>query len=402
MHRTLRHLAFLAALGLLSGCGDDGDITTVDATAAMSSARSTYTSIVTASYEDSLELARALDAEIGDFLDDPSENGLEAARDAWLASREPYLQTEVYRFYEGPIDNSDDGPEGLINAWPMDESYIDYVVDEKDVSKILHGGIVNDPEVEITGEELEGLNQGDGEESISTGYHAIEFLLWGQDRDEDGPGARPYTDYVEGDDGTAKNQDRRGLYLSTASSLLVGHLEGLVDAWAAGDDSNYRAEFDGVEPKEAFRRILIGMVKLSGFETGGERIQTALDSADDEDEHSCFSDNTTRDMVQDVQGVKNVWEGRYARLDGSVVTGPGIREVVKAVNPSLAGKLEAKIADSLALALALEAPFDREIRHENPDGRARVEALAISLSELSDLLENVFHGFELTVPDDPQ
>jgi putative iron-regulated protein len=397
MQRTIRTLTFLAALGLLPACSDDGQIaTTSDTNAAMTSARDTYTSIVSASYEDSLELAQALDGSIGDFLDEPSEDGLDAAREAWLASREPYLQTEVFRFYDGPIDNAEDGPEGLINAWPMDEAYVDYVVDG---DEILHHGIVNDPDVEISGDELEGLNEGGGEKNISTGYHAIEFLLWGQDLDENGPGARPYTDYVEGDDGTAENPDRRGQYLSTASSLLVGHLADLVDAWAEGDDSNYRAEFDGVTPKEAFTRILTGMVVLSGFETGGERIQTALDSGDQEDEHSCFSDNTTRDMVQDVQGVKNVWEGRYERLDGSVVSGPGVREVVLAKNESLARELDAKIEESLALAEALEAPFDREISFENPEGRERVEALATALREQNDLLEDVFRGFELTVPD---
>jgi putative iron-regulated protein len=397
MLRTLRYLAVLAAFGCLPACSDDGDVpSTSDATAAMESARGTYSSIVSASYEDSLELAQALDDAIADFLEEPSEAGLEAARGAWLASREPYLQTEVYRFYDGPIDNPDDGPEGLINAWPMDEAYVDYVVDGDELE---HEGLVNDPDVEITGEELEGLNEAGGEKNIATGFHAIEFLLWGQDLDEDGPGARPNTDYVEGDDGTAENQDRRGLYLSTTSSLLVGHLEDLVDAWAAGDDSNYRAELDGVTPKEAFTRILTGMVVLSGFETGGERIQTALDSGDQEDEHSCFSDNTKRDMVQDVQGVLNVWEGRYERIDGSVVSGPGVREVVRAKSTALADELDERIARSLELANALGPRFDREISFDNPDGRARVEALAESLRVQNDLLEDVFRGFQLTVPE---
>jgi putative iron-regulated protein len=407
MQRTLRTLASLAALGLLPACGDDGDVAaTSDTTAAMTSARETYTHVVTASYADTLEVAQALEGSIGDFLDEPSEDGLNAARDAWRASREPYLETEVFRFYDGPIDNAEDGPEGFLNAWPMDEAYVDYVVDG---DQILHHGIVNDPEIELTGDELEGLNEGGGEKNISTGYHALEFLLWGQDLDENGPGARPYTDYVEGDDGTAENQDRRGEYLRTASSLLVGHLEDLVDAWAEGDDSNYRAEFAGVTPKEAFTRILTGMVVLSGFETGGERIQTALDSGDQEDEHSCFSDNTTRDMVQDIQGIKNVWVGSYEGLDGSVVSGPGMREVVMARSklaapltksgPELAAELDAKIDESLALAKALKAPFDREISFENPEGRVRVEALATSLREQSDLLEDVFRGFELTVPE---
>jgi putative iron-regulated protein len=393
MRSLIRSFALVASTLALAGCSTDGD--EPDLEGHMGAARDTYISIVQASYEDSLELAEALDASIAHFfLADASESGLNAMRKAWLDSREPYLQTEVYRFYDGPIDNPDDGPEGLINAWPMDEAYVDYVLDE---DELVHDGIVNDPEVEIDGETLEGLNEAGGEENIATGYHAIEFLLWGQDHSETGPGDRPYTDYVSGDDGTAENQDRRGEYLSTASALVVGHLEDLIDAWAEGKD-NYHREFEAADPKEAFRRILTGMVVLSGFETGGERLQTALDSHSQEDEHSCFSDNTHRDMVQDCQGIKNVWVGSYTRLNGSIVSGPGVRSVVESEDPDLAARLDQQIERSLALANELVPPFDQEIASGNDAGNARVEALITSLNTQADLLEEVFRKLELTVP----
>ncbi|HZO12465.1 MAG TPA: imelysin family protein, partial [Polyangiaceae bacterium] len=161
---------------------------------------------------------------------------------------------------------------------------------------------------------------------------------------------------------------------------------------------NYRAGLVAAPPEEGLRRILTGMIVLSGFETGGERLQTALDSGDQEDEHSCFSDNTHRDMVQDVRGVQNVYLGRYQRLDGSEVTGTGLREVVAAADPALADSLEARIAESLTLAEALVPPFDREIATDNAEGRARVQALVISLREQEDLLEQVFRLFALEVP----
>ena len=49
-----------------------------------------------------------------------------------------YSPTEVFRFYGGPIDD-DNGPEGLLNAWPLDEVFIDYVLGNPDA------GIINDP-----------------------------------------------------------------------------------------------------------------------------------------------------------------------------------------------------------------------------------------------------------------
>ena len=381
----------IAVFGLLAlaACGDSTDEPTTGLPANAGEAVATYGRIVHASYEDSASLTRALDTAVGSLVAAPDENTLAGARTAWLESREPYLQTEVYRFYDGPIDNPTDGPEGLVNAWPLDEAYIDYVAEDP------MSGIINDTAMPISAEELEALNEQGGEKNIATGFHAVEFLLWGQDQSETGPGSRPATDYVTG--GTAENHDRRGAYLTTVSAMLAGHLDGLVAAWAEGQD-NYRAELVAAPPEEGLRRILTGMIVLSGFETGGERLQTALDSGDQEDEHSCFSDNTHRDMVQDVRGVQNVYLGRYQRLDGSEVTGTGLRDVVAAVDPALADSLEARIAESLSLAEALVPPFDREIAIDNTEGRARVQALIISLREQEDLLEQVFRLFGLEVP----
>jgi putative iron-regulated protein len=240
-----------------------------------------------------------------------------------------------------------------------------------------------------------------GEKSISTGYHAIEFLLWGQDTDPGGPGARPFTDYVTDGTGTAENQDRRARYLTTASELLVEELESLVVAWAP-NQANYRARFVAEAPAVSLGKILSGMIILSGFETGGERLQAALDSGDQEEEHSCFSDNTHRDMVQDVQGMQNVWLGSYQPLVGAPVAGAGIRDVIAKGDASLAGEITDRIATSLELANALEPPFDREIAPGNAAGNARVQALVESLFTQRELLEQAFQVYGLTREPDPE
>ncbi len=344
-----------------------------------------YSEIVKASYEDSITAAQALDTAIETFTDTPNDDNLEAAKQAWLDSREPYLQTEVYRFYDGPIDNPENGPEGLLNAWPLDENYIDYVEGDPD------SGIVQDDSITIDGETLESLNEVDNEKNIATGYHAIEFLLWGQDLSDAGPGARPVSDYEDSNAFAI----RRKSYLNTASVLLLEHLGQVDAAWA--DGAEYRTSFEA-DPDDALRKILTGMIVLSGFETGGERLQTALDSGEQEDEHSCFSDNTHRDMIQDVQGVQNVYLGTYTRLDGSTVSGKGVRDAIAELDPELAQELEDKIADSLALANALPTPFDQAIATDNSDGRAAVEALIISLREQEDLLEEAFRLFGYDIP----
>ncbi len=101
-----------------------------------------YSSIAFTSYSAALEAAMRLRDAIATFLSGPSHEGLLAARNAWIVAREWYGQTEVYRFYGGPIDGRG-GPEGRINAWPVDASYIDYVKSKP------NAGIIGDSRFEI-------------------------------------------------------------------------------------------------------------------------------------------------------------------------------------------------------------------------------------------------------------
>lgn len=198
---------------------------------------------------------------------------------------------------------------------------------------------------------------------------------------------------------TADNADRRASYLTTTSELLLGHLQGLIDAWAPDTPDNYRAEMESIDPALGLQRILTGMIVLSGFETAGERLQAALDAGDQEEEHSCFSDNTHDDMIYDVLGVQNVWEGAYVRTDGTSVTGTGIEAVVRELDASLADELDARVQTSVDLARALEPPFDLEIQPGNAEGNARVQALIDSLRTQEMLLTQVFVELGFTVPD---
>ena len=312
-----------------------------------------YANIVHASYVDSLNLAKNMQEKINNFLEAPSQKGLDEAKQSWIDSRFPYLQTEVYRFYGGPIDD-EDGPEGLLNAWPMDESYVDYV---KGSPK---SGIVNKPAdyPEITQELLLSLNEKEGEENISCGYHAIEFLLWGQDFNTDGPGNRPFTDYT-----TAANADRRKEFLKITVNLLIENLQSLVNEWAP-EEENYRNSFVNLKPKESFQKILLGMTLLAGFELAGERILVAYESKAQEDEHSCFSDTTHNDSIYDIVGIKNVWTGKYTSADGSIIEGPGIRNFALSIDTDLTEKIDNSLKLALKTSMEIPRPFDQAILAE--------------------------------------
>jgi putative iron-regulated protein len=328
--------------------------------------------LVHAAYEDSLASAQALQKAIRGFAAGPSAESLAAAKKAWLAGREAYGQTEAFRFSGGPIDD-DKGPEGRINAWPLDEAYIDAVQGKP------RSGIVNDPRIVISKANLARLNEKGGEENVAAGWHAIEFLLWGQDLSDTGPGARSHEDFV---DGKAPNAARRRQYLLVVSELLVDDLRYLVVSWAPGA-RNYRARFEA-GGLESLRKMIVGLGSLSRGELAGERMEVALNTQDQEDEHSCFSDNTHRDIVANALGIENVWLGRFKRADGNTLQGPSLRDLVAARDAALAERTTKQIAASVAAAQAIQAPFDREIiGGKDAPGRQRIQKTIDSLVQQS-------------------
>ncbi|MBH2009970.1 MAG: hypothetical protein I8H71_09755 [Xanthomonadaceae bacterium] len=332
-----------------------------------------YAALVEASYADTLTAAKTMQQAIDAFAKSPSADSLAAARKAWLAARELYGQTEAFRFYGGPIDDAN-GPEGRINAWPMDESYVDGVKSKPD------SGLINKRKFAISKKALAAQNERGGEENIATGWHAIEFLLWGQDVSETGPGDRSFEDFV---DGKKPNADRRRQYLTTVTELLVDDLSGVAKQWAPGAKTNYRAKFEK-GGQESVRKILLGLGSLSRGELAGERLEVAMNSQDQEDEHSCFSDNTHRDVVNNARGIQNVWLGEYKRADGSVLKGASLRDLVAARDAGLAERTTKQITGSVVAAEGIQAPFDREIvGAKDAAGRLRIQKTIASLTQQS-------------------
>ena len=350
--------------------------------ALISEIKKNYATIVYESYKDSYNEAVDLKSAIDAFVASPSQGNFDAAKQAWLDAREPYGQTEVYRFANGPIDD-ENGPEGLLNAWPLDESYVDYVGGNATT------GIINDVtnHPTLTATYLESLNEVGAAENVSIGYHAIEFLLWGQDNVNTSlqtAGQRPYTDYVTGGAGTASNQDRRGQYLKICAELLVSHLEIMVNHWNTSSSSNYYATFMGLSDGKAITNIMTGMATLSKSELAGERVFVALQNQNQEDEHSCFSDNTHRDVILNAVGIKNVYNGSYTKVDGSVVSGSGIKDLVAAVNSTVSSELNTLSTEVNTAVNAIPTPFDYGLTQESVGGNGPIMTIVTKLQSQGD------------------
>ncbi|WP_028725561.1 imelysin family protein [Paracoccus zeaxanthinifaciens] len=318
-----------------------------------------YIAIAHAGYEDSLIAARDLQAAVDALIETPSAEALQDARAAWLAARVPYQQTEALRFGNAIVDDW----EGKVNAWPLDEGLIDYVDPSyggaSDANEYAALNVVAAPTFTLSGEDIDAteitpdllsgqLHEADAiEANVATGYHAIEFLLWGQDLNgtDHGAGDRPWTDYAAGDDCAGGNCDRRGDYLKAATDLLVSDLEWMTAQWAEGGEAATGLTAD---PDAAISAMLTGMGSLSYGELAGERMKLGVMLNDPEEEHDCFSDNTHNSHYYDGLGIRNVYLGEYTRIDGTVVSGESLSSLVAEADASVDQSLRAGLDDSVA------------------------------------------------------
>ena len=334
----------------------------------------TYAEVVYRNYRDSRQEAEKMAQVIAAFLAQPNQATHEAAKQAWIKARQSYLQTEAFRFYEGPIDfinseTGEEGPEGRINAWPMNEAFIDYVRGK------ANAGLINNPSFAVSIEGILANDQVSDEADVTTGWHAIEFLLWGQDFNAQSPGDRPYTDFVL----NKGNNSRRRQYLQLVTAQLIEDLTFLESEWQPGKD-NYRAEFLNNDPKETLSKIFTSLATLSAFEMSSERMAVALDSGNQEDEHYCFSDTTYQDFVYNAQGIYNVYLGDYEGYKGK-----GFNQLVAQVNPSFNQQVLAALENTRTAIFEINQPFDQVLA--SPQGSAEREEVETAITALEDQAE---------------
>ncbi|MDP9807392.1 putative iron-regulated protein [Rhizobium tibeticum] len=370
-----------------------------------------YAEVAHAKYEDSLATAKALDAAIDAMLENPTDETLKAARAAWIKARVPYQQTEVYRFGNPIVDDW----EGKVNAWPLDEGLIDYVDasygTDSDENSLYVANVIANKTIKIDGKDVDAskltpeflsgtlAEAGGVEANVATGYHAIEFLLWGQDLNGTGPGAgnRPATDY-DLKNCTHGNCDRRAEYLKSASTLLVSDLQEMTNNWAADGEATKHVEAD---PKAGLVAILTGMGSLSYGELAGERMKLGLLLHDPEEEHDCFSDNTYNSHLNDAIGIAAAYTGDYTRVDGTKMAGPSMHDLVAAKDKKLDREMQAKLKKTLDAMQVMAKrgqnveKYDQMIGEGNKKGNAVVQAAIDGLVDQTKSVQRVIAALDL-------
>ena len=337
----------------------------------INSLASSYANLVSYYYNEVSLSTQEMHNAIIKFVQAPDNNSLTNAKNKWIAARSIYGITEAFRFYGGPIDGvnkyGEEGPEGLINAWPLNEAYIDYVKGSS------NAGIINNLSLEINNDTIIAANMSEDDADVSSGWHAIEFLLWGQDFSLETAGIREASDYLP----TNEINIRRRAYLVATSALLLEHINWLSMEWLENGEGR-KAFLNKNDPGGA---ILTGIATLAGFELSSERIATALDSGDPEDEHSCFSDQTHNDVKANFNGIINVYLGKG--LNGESFS-PSISEFVAKNNLKLHENILEIINETNISINNITVPFDKMLSEpKNGLGRQAAEKTVSNLLVLA-------------------
>lgn len=393
----------------LQGCINNKVASDLKANARKNSVQTTsviehYADMAEVKYLDSLTTAQQLKTAIVGLTRNATQENLNAARVAWKQARIPYLQTEVYRFGNPIVDDW----EGRVNAWPLDEGLIDYVDSSygatsldnpaftanviansrfKLSQQVIDASVIDPDLLSSTLHEIDGI-----EANVASGYHAIEFLLWGQDLNgnNSGAGQRQASDY-DIHNCTNGHCQRRIDYLIAVVDLLISDLEWMQRQWQTNGPARRDLLSDETTGLNA---ILTGMGSLSYGELAGERTKLALLLGDPEEEQDCFSDNTHNAHFYDVQGILNVFMGRYEMSNGEVLQGPSIAQLIGSKDPVLRERLMVALQGSISAAQAIvdsaennNVAFDQLIAKGNQPGNQLVNNLVDNLLAQTRLIE---------------
>ena len=372
-----------------------------------------YFSLAHATYAEALAKAQDLDKAVDALLATPNAESLLAARAAWKASRPVYQVSEGFRFGNKIVDDW----EGKVNAWPLDEGLIDYVDkssygESSDENPLYTANIIANKTLELGSEKLDAatidsavlskLNTAlDVEANVATGYHAIEFLLWGQDLNGTGPGAgnRPATDF-DLKACTGGNCDRRRAYLKAATQLLINDLKEMTANWAEGGAA--RADLAAKSDNEQLAAILTGLGSLSYGELAGERMKLGVLLHDPEEEHDCFSDNTHNSHYFDQVGMMAIWSGDFKGAKPQKFA--AIADLARAKAPEAAKRVDDAMAVTLSKLEAIKTKaekggmsYDQMLASGNAEGNKLVLDAVDALVVQTRALEAVVAALGLTI-----
>ncbi|SEA10252.1 imelysin family protein [Microbulbifer marinus] len=177
---------------------------------------------------DTRAAVEALQRAVATLLDQPTEDHLESAKLAWLeahrdfAAALPYIQLAF-----APAELRGQGRQLLLalDSWPVQPGYLDTVPGYSD------SGIVNDTAIELTLANLRKQHRLTAHEEASTGFHAMEIMLWGPTSERT---AEQFQQVSEGEKPEALAANRRRELTRLIGRGIAEDVDGLARRWPTG------------------------------------------------------------------------------------------------------------------------------------------------------------------------
>lgn len=336
---------------VLAACGDDE--TTTPGTDFSANLENIGNQVIVPTYNDLAAKALSLQTATATLEANPTAANLDAAKNAWVATRSPWEQSEGFLF--GPVDQ--EGIDPSIDSWPVNVTDLNNVLASSDA---------------LTVEFLAA------QEGTLKGFHTIEYLLWGEN------GGKQVADF------TAREFE----YLAACAGALAADTERLHDLWspsggnyirnltAAGESSSIY-----ISQKAALEEIANAMVVIAD-EVGNGKINDPYTQQDLSLEESRFSANSKADFADNIRSMRNIYLGQWTNNDGA-----GISDVVKAENATLDTEILAAIDAAIAAIEGIpgtfsEAVFDNPTTVGNAQQKVR-DLQGLLESELLPLISNL-------------
>lgn len=301
--------------------------------------------VIIITYKELNDKATALKSAVSALTANASAANLQAARDAWVATRKPWEQSEGFLY--GPVDS--EGIDPSMDTWP---------VDVEAMNNVLNSSATITAEVVASNDEARG-------------FHLIEFLLWGED------GAKTY-DLL-----TAREKE----YLNAAATDLQNNTKKLYEGWISSNgnfvDNFLNPGTQGAYPSQTavFEEIVEGLITIAD-EVANGKIEDPLNSAGStpypELEESRFSNNSKLDFADNMRSIQNIYTGKFNSAGGK-----GLSELVAAENAALDTKVKKAISDAIDGINAIPGTFTSAISAN----RAAVISAQEKVNELMSILQ---------------
>jgi predicted lipoprotein len=340
--------ASLALVIALNACskGDTNEDPTADPLADKAILSSFVDDVILDTYQDLADQSAALQAAVMNLVASPSEENFQAARQAWVAARVPWEQSEAFLF--GPVDTY--GYDPALDSWPLDHAGLDAAI-----------AAYNNIELDSVDPSLKG-------------FHAIEFILFGYDRSKT----------------LSKLTEAEKNYLEALATHHKNVTARIVKAWKEGLNENAafatRLKTAGETDNDlypstqaAIEEMLEGMVGIAD-EVANNKIAQPFDQQDPNLVESQYSFNSLEDFQNNILSIRHVWQG--SRSGSAAAASLSAR--VQASDSPLHAEVENAIDTALAALKAVPDPFRSAI--VDPAARPSILAAQTALRELHDLL----------------